>query len=78
MHMAGETAEAVAECQAVQRDSRTAELLGATPEQARRLALAYYDDIFPRMPDEYRSADCTPGGRLDEGLSTSPWAVPQG
>ncbi len=78
MHMAGETAEAVAECQAVQRDARTAELLGATPEQARRLAETYYASVFPRMPDEYRSEDCVPGGRLDEGLPTAPWAAPPG
>ena len=78
MHMAGETAEAVAECQAVQRDARTAELLGATPEQARRLAVAYYRTVFPRMPDEYRSDDCVPGGGLDEGLPTAPWAAVQG
>jgi hypothetical protein len=77
MHMAGETAEALAECQAVQRDARTAELLGATPEQARRLAVAYYTSVFPRMPDDYRSDDCVPGGRLDEGLPTAPWALPQ-
>jgi hypothetical protein len=73
MHMAGETAEAVAECQAVQRDARTAELLGATPDQARRLADAYYTGVFPRMPDDYRSDDCAPGHRLDEGLPTAPW-----
>jgi hypothetical protein len=77
MHMAGETAEALAECQAVQRDARTAELLGATPEQARRLAEAYYSSDVPRMPDEYRSDGCGPGGPLDEGLPTAPWALPQ-
>ncbi len=76
MHMAGETGEAAAECQAVQRDARTAERLGATPAQARRLAETYYAAVFPRMPDEYRSEDCVPGGRLDEGLSTAPWAAP--
>lgn len=75
MHMAGETDEAVAECEAVQRDARTAELLGATPEQARRLADAYYTIVFPRMPDEYRSDSCAPGGSLDERLPTSPWVA---
>ncbi len=78
MHMAGETGEASAECQAVQRDARTAELLGATPAQARRLAETYYASVFPRMPDEYRSEDCVQGGRLDEGLPTAPWAAPPG
>ncbi len=73
MHMAGETAEAVAECRAVQRDARTAELLGATSQQARRLAAAYAGSVLPEMPDDYRSPDCIPGGALDERLTTSPW-----
>jgi hypothetical protein len=60
----------------VQRDAQTAELLGATPQQARLLAVAYWTDIFPRMPDDYRSTDCLPGGALDEGLPTAPWTTP--
>ncbi len=75
MHMAGETAEAVAECRAVQRDARTAELLGATPEQARRLAAAYVRNVLPQMPEEYLSPDCVAGGALDERLTSSPWAA---
>jgi hypothetical protein len=75
MHMAGEKAESAAECQAVQRDARTAELLGATPEQARRLATTYWAHLFPRMPEAYRSGGCRPGGALDEGLPTAPWTA---
>ncbi len=76
MHMAGETAEAVAECRALQRDAETAELLGATPRQARLLAEAYAREVFPLMPDDYRSTECVPGGALDERLTPSPWSEP--
>jgi hypothetical protein len=73
-HMAGITNEAVAECGAMQRDARAAELLGADPEQALRLARTYWTTVFPRMPEDYRSADCRPAGPLDEGLPAAPWA----
>jgi hypothetical protein len=74
MHMRGLTAEAAAECAAVQRDIRTAELLGATPLQARELARDYYLAVYPDMPDEYRDGECRQGGRSDEHLDTAPWA----
>lgn len=74
MHMRGERSEAVAECEAVQRDAVTASALGATPEQAHALALRYWQQVYPRMPDDYVSGDCGPGGRLDEHLPTSPWS----
>ena len=74
MHMRGETGEAKAECEAVQRDRTTAELLGATRDQALALAQAYWRTVYPRMPDDYRSSDCAPGGRWDEQLETAPWA----
>ena len=73
MHMRGLTGEADAECAAVQRDEQTAQLLGATPEQARELALAYWTRVYPRMPDDYREGSCTPGGQADEHLDTAPW-----
>ena len=73
MHMRGERAEATAECEAVQRDEQTAELLGATPAQARMLARLYWGTVYPDMPDDYRTGDCGPGGRLDEELDTAPW-----
>jgi hypothetical protein len=73
MHMRGETSEAVAECEAVQRDEITAEAFGATPDQARALAQRYWRQVYPRMPDEYVTSDCRPGGPLDEGLATAPW-----
>jgi len=73
MHMRGTLQEDLTECAAVQRDVRTAELLGATGDQARDLALTYWTDLYPRMPDAYRTSECSPGGELDENLQTSPW-----
>ena len=58
----------------MQRDARTAQLLGADPEQALRLARLYWTTVYPRMADDYRSADCRPGGSLDEGLPAAPWS----
>lgn len=72
-HMAGVTAEAVAECQAMQRDAETARLLGADERQAVVLAERYWREVYPRMPDDYRSPGCRPGGSLDERLPDAPW-----
>ena len=73
MHMRGETNEATAECEAMQRDAQTARMLGATERQAQGLARYYWQIVYPDMPDDYRTSDCAPGGRLDEGLSAAPW-----
>jgi hypothetical protein len=74
MHMAGEVDEAKAECLALQRDAQLARALGDTPEQARALARTYWREIYPQMPDGYRSSDCGPGGALDEHLPDAPWS----
>ena len=74
MHLAGHLDEAVAECAAVQRDARTATLLGATDAQGSALAGTYWRQVYGRLPDAYRTTDCAPGGRLDERLPTPPWA----
>jgi hypothetical protein len=74
MHMRGEPNEAVAECEAVQRDALTATRLGASPQQAHALAVRYWQQVYPRMPDEYVTDGCAPGGSLDEHLPTSPWS----
>lgn len=73
MHMRGERNEEVAECEALQRDAYTAMRLGATPEQAKELAVRYWKQVYPRMPEDYVTAACSPGGPLDEELETSPW-----
>jgi hypothetical protein len=74
MHMRGITDEAQAECAAVQRDAQTAELLGASQSAALALARIYWITDYPQMPDGYRTADCAPGGSLDEHLPHPPWA----
>jgi hypothetical protein len=73
MHMRGLTNEAEAECAAMQRDARTARLLGADERAARSLARRYYGVMYTRMPDDYRTPTCSPGGELDEGLADPPW-----
>lgn len=73
IHMSGVTNEAETECLAVQRNAETAVLLGATPEDALRLAEYYWTDVYPRMPEAYRSEDCRSGGRLDIGAPSPPW-----
>lgn len=75
MHLASIRNEADAECAAVQRDAQTARLLGASPADARALAAAYYEQVYPRMADDYRSAECRPGGVLDEGGEDAPWVA---
>jgi hypothetical protein len=74
MHLAGRIDEAAAECAAVQRDSHTAQLLGASAGQARALARDYLLTVYPTMPDAYRSPQCVPGGSMDEQLENSAWA----
>jgi hypothetical protein len=76
MHMRGIASESQAECAAVQRDALTAEMLGATRDEARLLALRYWLTVYPLMPDDYRTADCGPGLPLDERLPTAPWVRP--
>jgi hypothetical protein len=73
-HMTGTTVEAEAECAAVQRDAWAARLLGADPAQASRLARTYWLVVYPSMSEDYTSAECRPGGALDERLPDPPWS----
>lgn len=73
MHMRGLTDEAQAECAAIQRDAETSRLLGANTDDALALARHYWLSVYPRMPEDYRSSDCHPGGALDEHLPDAPW-----
>jgi hypothetical protein len=57
-HLAGIRDEAVAECRSVGTTQQTAQLLGATAQQARALAVRYARDVYPRMPDGYRGRTC--------------------
>ena len=72
-HLAGEKDEAVAECYSVQTTQETAELLGATTAQGRSLARRYASEIYPDMPDGYRSDQCKDGGTLDLDPGSHDW-----
>ena len=76
MHLSGRLDEAVAECAAVQRDAQTARLLGAGPADAAELAGAYWRNVYPLMPEGYRSGECRAGGAMDERLPDAPWLAP--
>jgi hypothetical protein len=76
MHLAGVVGEAAAECAAVQRDAHTARLLGAAAPDAAALAATYWQEVYPHLPESYRSSDCRPGGALDERRPDAPWLAP--
>ena len=64
MHLRGFVDEAQTQCYAIQEVAWTVDRLGGTPADgvaAARLALA----LQAAMPEDYRSGDCRPGGRLD-------------
>jgi hypothetical protein len=65
-HVGGDYNEASTECVAMQNDSRTAQLLGATKEQADKLAQNYYTETYPWMRTNYQSPDCAQSGLMDK------------
>ncbi|BCA95812.1 hypothetical protein TUM19329_21730 [Legionella antarctica] len=71
MHARGEYNEAKTECQAVQRNYRTAKLLGASDSIAKKNVLDYYKDYYLMRNDSYFSKECAPGKTMDEDLSDS-------
>ena len=79
MHVRGEYSEALAECEAVQRNYRAAKLLGVPDNVARRNAWEYYNALYKLrgtvggMQTAYYSDQCAPGKALDEHLSDSTW-----
>ncbi|MCQ8102920.1 hypothetical protein NP590_02280 [Methylomonas sp. SURF-2] len=79
MHVRGETNEARTECQAIQRDTRAAMLLGVPEALARKQALDFYFNSYMGrsgdgwMSAQYFSDQCAPGKAMDEQLSDSTW-----
>jgi hypothetical protein len=73
MHVRGEANEAKTECAAVQRNYRTAKLLGVPDAIAKKNALDYYHYYYLKRNDGYFSKECAPGKALDEHLSDSTW-----
>lgn len=74
MHARGEHNEAITECQSVQRNYRTALLLGVPESIAKQNALDYYNTNYLKRRDGYFSRQCAPGKELDEHLSDSTWS----
>ena len=82
MHIRGELNEARTECQAVQRNYRSARLLGVPEATARKNALDIYNINYQQrgkiggMQAAYYSNQCAPGKAMDEHLTDSTWASP--
>lgn len=72
-HLFGIIDEARTECMSIQNTARAAEMLGATPTQARSLAKRYWTEFYPRLPAEYQSNECRDGGSLDRHPATADW-----
>ena len=54
------------ECKAVQDVSRLAQLLGASKAYSARLAVIYWERLYPFEPSEYRTKECRKDGLYDE------------
>ncbi len=72
MHVRGELNEEKTECQAIQRNYQAAKLLGVPDHIARKNAIAYYQEIYPKHP--YFTPKCAPGKEFDEALADSVWS----
>jgi hypothetical protein len=72
-HVAGVDDEAVATCDGLQNVQRVARLLGADAVYARRLALAYWNDLYVQEPEEYRTLSCGPERPLDRSPGDGVW-----
>ena len=72
-HLEGNQNEAVTECYAEQTVGFVATRLGSDDVQARGLARLVHLLVYPRMPGEYRSAECRDGGLLDLRRGSSAW-----
>jgi hypothetical protein len=59
MHLKGIADESQAECASLNAMARTAQRLGATPEQGRALALYELQTNYPLMPPRYRTPPCS-------------------
>jgi hypothetical protein len=82
MHIRGEMNEARTECQAIQRNYRSAKLLGVPDGIAKQNARDIYDTNYRErgkvggMQSAYYSDQCAPGLALDEHLADSTWSTP--
>ena len=73
IHLRGWTDESVAECYGMQHTAQIARALGAPARKAQLLARLYWEQVYPEMPDEYRTPDCADGARLDLHKDSDIW-----
>ena len=74
VHLRGVQDEAETECRAVQNLALAAQRLGATPEQARGLALLHLETSPAKKPARYDlPGGCENGGPLDERPADPAW-----
>jgi len=71
MHARGELNEKKTDCQAIQRNYRTAKLLGVPADIAKENAMTFYRTTYRRHP--YFSKECVPDSDWNEGLHDSTW-----
>jgi hypothetical protein len=64
-HLRGIASEAVTECYALQNTAFVAERLGLDTQTAKHVQRWVYLKGYGNEPEEYRTGDCTDGGRLD-------------
>jgi hypothetical protein len=72
-HLAGQQAEDVAECNALQTTAFVAAKLGASATRAQAIAAYAWTTLYPRTPESYRSDDCRSGGKLDLHPYVAAW-----
>jgi hypothetical protein len=74
--------EARTECEAIQRNYRSAKLLGVPDGIAKQNALDIYNVSYQErgaiggMQSAYYSDQCAPGKAMDEHLPDSTWSTP--
>ncbi|MFT5895389.1 MAG: hypothetical protein ACI8VW_002263 [bacterium] len=71
MHVRGERNEQHTECQAIQRNYRTARMMGVPEKHAVQHSVNYYLYEYPKHP--YYDPECKPGSEMDESLNDSTW-----
>jgi hypothetical protein len=59
-HLGGQESEALGECQALRTTAYVATRLGSDRAQSAAVAQYVYLHLYPNLPDEYRSAGCSP------------------
>jgi len=72
-HLRGVVDEATTECYALQSTALVAGRLGASPGEARALAVWNLLEAYPLLPASYRRGDCRDGGPFDLRPDSAVW-----